>query len=80
VAVENKIVGNVVAKDSAGQIIMAQQIAFAEKGAHNGTNFNGIPIGLLFSIAANANKSGNGNDVKAIVDGFNDKVSGWVAM
>jgi len=79
-AVANQIVGNVVAKDSKGQIILAQQIAFAEQGARNRVNFNGIPIGLLFAAAANAGKSGSGNDVKTIVDGFNEKVSGWVAM
>ena len=75
--VENQIVANVVAKDTKGQVLAAQQIFFARKGTHNEATFNGIPIGILVSAAVNAGKSGSGNDVKAIVDGFNSKVQIW---
>jgi hypothetical protein len=78
-AVENQIVGNVVAKDSAGQIVMAQQITFSHKGSQNQMTYNGIPVGLLFSAAANAGTSGSGDDVKIIVDGFDNKVLALVA-
>jgi hypothetical protein len=77
-AVENQIIGNVVATDSKGQIIDTQQVFFAQKGARNTTTFNGIPIGILASAVVNAGKSGSGADVKTIVDGFNNKVQAWV--
>ncbi len=76
--IDNTITGNVVAKDSQGQIIGAEQIQFAKKGASNASTFNGIPVGLIFSAAVNAGNSGSGNDVKTIVDGFNSAVLNWV--
>lgn len=79
VAVQNQIVANVVVTDSKRQVLATQQIFFARKGAQNGTTFNGIPIGLLISAAANAAKSGNGADLKEIVDGFNGRVQNWAA-
>ncbi len=75
--IDNKIIGNAVATDAKGQIIGAEQLAYAKKGARTDFNYNGLPIGLLLSGAVNAGNSGSGNDVKAIVDGFNSAVLNW---
>jgi len=79
VPVENQITANVVATDSKNQVIAAQQIFYARKGAHNESTFNGKPVGMVLSVLVNASKSGSGADVKTIVDGFNSKVLTWAA-
>ena len=79
VAIENQIIGNVVATDSKNQIIATQQVFFAKKGTQNTATYNGIPIGIFASAIVNAGKSGSGADVKTLVDGFNGKVLTWAA-